>query len=134
MKRRFEQNQPQIALAVVALAALLWLFVKAQPVDPDTHNRVAGDIAELQKRDTELGEAVLELHYRLANNYDTAVSLMRRIAALENELERHKENGLLPDTPEVRRELARIGQQIEQKTVKLDEFKSNNAVMKNSLI
>ncbi len=134
MNGRLRQNRWQLALAATAVAILLWLFARAQPVDPDTHNRVAGDIAELQKRDTELGEAVLQLHYRLANNYDTVVALMQRIEALGIALERHKENGLLPDTPEVRRELTRIGQQIEQKAVKLDEFKSNNAVMKNSLI
>ncbi|MDP1593769.1 MAG: response regulator [Gallionella sp.] len=134
MKKNFRQNRWQLALAAAAVVILLWLFVKAQPVDPDMHNRVASDIAELQKRDTELGEAVLQLHYRLTNNYDGAVSLMQRIEVLGMALEQHHKNGLLPDTPEVRWELTQIGQQIKQKAEKLDEFKSNNAVMKNSLI
>ena len=134
MKIRFAQNQWQVGLAVAAMAGLLWLFVEAQPVDPDTHNRVVGDIVELQKRDTELGEAVLQLHYRLTNNYDAVVALMKRIEALGTALEDHHKNGLLPDTPEVNRALAGIRQQIENKAEKLDEFKSNNAVMKNSLI
>ena len=134
MKIRFAQNQWQAGLAVAAVAGLLWLFVEAQPVDPDTHNRVVGDIAELQKRDTELGEAVLQLHYRLTNNYDVVVALMQRIEALGTALEDHHKNGLLPDTPEVNRALSNIRQQIAHKAEKLNEFKSNNAVMKNSLI
>jgi len=134
MKNRLGQNRLQVVLAVAAMSVLLWLFLNAQPMDPQTHNQVVGDIVELQKRDTELGEAVLQLHYRLANNYDAVVALMQRIEALGIALEEHHKNGLLPDTPEVDRALGVIRQQIVHKAEMLNEFKSNNAVMKNSLI
>ncbi|MDD5612024.1 MAG: PAS domain S-box protein, partial [Gallionella sp.] len=124
----------QIALGIAAGIFLFWLFIEAQPVDPAVHNSVVSDIAELRKRDTELGEAVLQLHYRLTNNNDIVVALMGRIETLSQALESHRQRGNLPDTPQVRQELATIRKQIEAKAVRLDEFKSNNAVMKNSLI
>jgi hypothetical protein len=132
MKNSFRQNRLQAVLALTAGAVLLLLFIKAQPVDPDEHNQVVSDIAELQKRDTELGETVLQLHYHLANNYDEVVALMQRMEELVAALERHQRQGLLPDT--ARRELAQLKLQLERKSERLEEFKSNNAVMKNSLI
>ncbi len=134
MKFSFKQNRLQALLALAALTGLLLLFIKAQPVDPVSHNQVVSDIAELQKRDTELGEAVLQLHYRLANNYDAVTALMERIGELNTALQQHKKNGLLPDSPEMRRELAELRLQIERRDEQLNEFKSSNAVMKNSLI
>jgi hypothetical protein len=134
MTLTFKQNRWQLAIAVAALVCLFWLYFKAQPVDPEVHNRVVSDIAELQKRDTELGEGVLQLHYRLNNNYDAVVALMQRIEELHIALLEHKQQGRLPDTLEMQRELAHIEQQIKQKSERLNDFKSNNAVMKNSLI
>ena len=128
------QDRWQVAISALAVVCLLVLFVKAQPVDPDRHNRLVSDIAELQKRDTELGEAVLQLHYRLTNNYDAVVSLMQRIQMLEIALEQYQRDGLLPDTPEIRQAFQQIHMQVALKATRLDEFKSNNAVMKNSLI
>ncbi|MEI7457540.1 MAG: response regulator [Nitrosomonadales bacterium] len=134
MKRWLKKNSWQILIALAAITALLLLFIKAQAVDPSAHNQVVRDIAELQKRDTELGEAVMQLHYRLANNYDAVTALMQRIKILANRLEQYQKNGWLPDSPEARRELAELRVQIERRSNQLDEFKSNNAVMKNSLI
>ncbi|OGT18151.1 MAG: hypothetical protein A2522_09850 [Gallionellales bacterium RIFOXYD12_FULL_53_10] len=134
MKRSIKQNVWQVCIAFAAIAGLLVLFVKAQAVDPDIHNQVVSDIVELQKRDTELGEAVLQLHYRLANNYDAVTALMQRVGTLADRIEAHQNKGWLPDSPEARRELAELRVQIERRRNWLDEFKSGNAVMKNSLI
>ncbi len=134
MRATLKQHRWQAALALALAGGLLLLFIKAQPVDPVSHNQVVGDIAELQKRDTELGEAVLQLHYRLANNYDYATALMLRIESLQVALEQHHHDGLLPDTPEVRSELNDLRRQVESRAELLNDFKSGNAVMKNSLI
>jgi PAS domain S-box-containing protein len=134
MRLSLKQNYIQALLALLALASLLLLYIKAQPVDPESHNQVVSDIAELQKRDTELGEAVLQLHYRLANNYDYVTALMFRVNELGAELEQHQSKGFLPDTPEFRREFSLMHLQIEHREQHLNEFKSSNAVVKNSLI
>ncbi len=134
MKGLLRKNGWQMSLIACAVALLLMLFVQAQPVDPDLHNLVVRDIAELQRKDTELGEAVLQLHYHLTNNYDAVAALMLRIDELDGALERHLETGALPDTPAMRQALGELHSQIEYKSRQLEEFKSGNAVMKNSLI
>jgi len=118
----------------VATACLVFLFIKAQPVDPDLHNSLARDLRELQKSDIELGEAVLQHHYKMLHNYDGAVAVMQRMQSLSGALEQHYQNGSLPDTPEVRSELSAVQQQVKHKESALDEFKSGNALIKNSLI
>lgn len=134
MKLSLKQNRLQVFLALTAVSGLLLLFVKAQPVDPADHNQVVSNIAELQAKDTEIGEAVLQLHYRMANNYDAVTALMQRVDRLGVLLEQQQKRGLLPDTPKARSEMNALRLQIAQRDEQLNEFKSNNAVMKNSLI
>jgi len=124
----------RLVIPGAAVACLLFLFIKAQPVDPDKHNLLAGDLRELQTRDIELGEAVLQHHYQLLHNYDGVADIMRRMMVLSTALEQHYRSGSLPDTEEVRRELSILQKKIEQRSVALEEFKSNNALIKNSLI
>lgn len=129
----FKKNRWQALLMLVSIAGLLILYVKSQAVDPIKHNIVANHIAELQRDDTELGEAVLQLNYHLVNNYDAVVAIMQRIEMLSLKIEQHSKNGLLPDTPTVRHELLDLEQQVVHKSQQLEQFKSNNAVMKNAL-
>ncbi|MFZ2541997.1 MAG: EAL domain-containing protein [Gallionella sp.] len=124
----------QLILFGVAAIVLLLLFFEAQPVDPHKHNALISDLRELQQRDTELGEAVLLNHYQLHHNYDGVVATMQRILTLADELAQHQKNGVLPDTPEILRELNLLHQQIERKSAALEDFKSHDAVLKNSLL
>jgi diguanylate cyclase (GGDEF)-like protein/PAS domain S-box-containing protein len=129
-----KRNRWGLILSFAAVGFLLFLFIKARPVDPDTHNLLQADIRELQTRDAELGEVVLQIHYSLISNYDVAVATMRRMEELGALLEQHLQNAALPDTPQVRRELSDLQQRIEQKRLALEQFKSNNSVIKNSLL
>ncbi len=132
--RVVERNFWQLASSLVAAIFLLFLFIKAQPVDSALHNALTSDLRELQTRDTELGEAVLQHHYELFHNYDAVNAIMQRMQALSIALPQYQENGSLPDTPEVMRELSILQRQVEQKAAALEEFKSGNAVTKTALI
>ena len=132
--RLIKRNIWQIVLFGLAAIVLLILFFEAQPVDPNEHNALIGDLRELQKRDTELGEAVLRNHYELHHNYDGVVAIMLRIQEISSGLTEYQKGGLLSDSPEIMHELYILQQQIEHKSVALEEFKSHDAVMKNSLI
>lgn len=134
MIRFAKTNKWELILSCAGAAFLVFLFVKARPVDPDTHNLVQSDFRELQTREAELGEAVLQIHYRLISNYDAVVAIMQRIQRLGARLSQHHQSGLLPDTPEVRQELIVLKQHVEQKQAELEEFKSNNSVIKNSFL
>jgi diguanylate cyclase (GGDEF)-like protein/PAS domain S-box-containing protein len=129
-----KRNFRQLVLSGVTAAGLLFLFVKAQSVDSETHTLLAGDLRELHARDTELGEAVLQHHYQLFHNYDGVAAIMQRMRTLSAKLPQYQQAGALPDTPEVTRELSVLQQQIEHKAAALEAFKSNNAVAKTALI
>jgi diguanylate cyclase (GGDEF)-like protein/PAS domain S-box-containing protein len=132
-KRRLNRRLwQQILFGAAALATLL-LFLEAQPVSPDKHNALISDLREMQKLDTELGEVVLQNHFRLHHNYDGMVAIMARIQNLEAGLAQHQRIGTLPSTPEFAAELINLHGQIEKKSEALEEFKSQNAVLKNSL-
>ena len=135
MKIRFKKTTVrQLILFGAAAAGLLFLFIKAQPVDPDMHNLLAADLRELQTRDIELGETVLQIHYRLHHNYDAVITIMQRMQTLHAALLQHRQNGLLPNTPEVTQALDTAQQQIERKQDALEQFKSDNAVIKNAFV
>ncbi len=127
-------NKWQLALAGAAAAGLLFLFIKAQPVNPDTHDLVVGDLNELQTKDSELGEAVLQIHYKSQHNYDGVIAIMREMQLLSARLSEYHHNRLLPDTPQIRQALSDVQQQIEQKQVALEQFKSDNATLNNAFI
>ena len=127
-------NKWQFALAGAAAAGLLFLFIKAQPVNPDTHDLVVGDLNELQTKDSELGEAVLQIHYKSQHNYDGVIAIMREMQLLSARLSEHHHNRLLPNTPQIRQALSTVQQQIEQKQVALEQFKSDNATLNNAFI
>ena len=127
-------NKWQLALAAAVAAGLLFLFIKAQPVNPDTHDLVVGDLNELQAKDSALGEAVLQIHYKSQHNYDGVIAIMREMQLLSARLSEHHHNRLLPDTPQIRQALSDVQQQIEQKQVALEQFKSDNATLNNAFI
>jgi len=62
------------------------------------------------------------------------VAIMLRIQEISSGLTQYQNNGLLSDSAEVMHELDILQQQIELKSIALEEFKSHDAVMKNSLI
>ena len=59
---------------------------------------------------------------------------MQRTQALAASLSQNLQQGLLPDTAEIRQELAKIDEIIVLKSNALEEFKSSNAVSKTALI
>jgi len=131
---RAKKNFRQLVFSAFAVAALLFMFIRAQPVDHDMHNSLTRDLRELQMRDIELGEAVLQHHYRMLHNYDGVVAIMQRMETLSARLKEHQQYRSMPDTPEFNEELKIMQQRIVQKAAVLEEFKSHNAVLKNSFL
>ena len=129
-----KKNIWQLTSSAIAVAVLLFLFIKAQPVDSVMHNSLTSDLRQLQTLDTELGEAVLQHHYQLYHNYDAVNAIMQRMQSLSAALPQYQELGSLLQTPEVMRAMSALQRQVEQKAVALEEFKSGNAVTKTALI
>ena len=130
----FKRNFWQLVSSGVAAVGLLFLFIKAQPVDSVLHNSLTSDLRELSTRDTELGEAVLRHHYQMFHNYDAVNAIMQRMQALGADLPAYHKAGSLPDNPEIMRELSLLQRQVELKVAALEEFKSSNAITKTALV
>jgi len=124
-----KRNVRQMILFSLMAGLLLFLYIKAQPINPDSHNLLSSNIRELQSLDIKLGESVLQDHYQLLHNYDEVVSIMQRLQEINAMLDLY-----LPNTPEIRQELVEVKKHIEQKAAALDEFKSNNAVSKTAYL
>ncbi len=120
-------------LGLVALSALL--FAKTQIHDTETHNRLVNMLGELQALDAQLNQDVIRARYRLLVNYDPLVEAIgksdRLLQQLRQAQRRDHANG--PRSAEIETKLERLAETLKQKAVLVDYFKSDNAVLKNSL-
>ena len=124
-------------LKVLAATSVILIFVflvyKARAVDGDQHNRYSAAIRELKETDATLNQDVLRTRYGLLESYD----------AIEVELAEMKRlQGILRGIPvyldsegraEMGRSLEEIGKDFEDKERLIQKFKSQNAVVSNSL-
>ena len=123
----------RIAAAIAAAVFLVILFVVTQPVDLRRHNTLLGYFSQLQKNDALLGEAVLQLHFNLTNNYDQVTAISKNMRDIVRELRSGEATRDLREAPEFRRQLQLLEQRLPVKEDALERFKSNNSVLKNSL-
>ncbi|MBI5437274.1 MAG: EAL domain-containing protein [Nitrosomonadales bacterium] len=124
----------RIAAAVAAAVLLVVVFVVTQPVDLHRHNTLLGYFSQLQRDDALLGEAVLQLHFNLANNYDQVTAVSKNMRDIAGELRRGEAARDLREGVEFRQQLQLLEQQLSADQEALERFKSSNSVLKNSLV
>ena len=121
--------------AVLAAALLLVvLFVLTQPVNLHRHNALLAQLSHLQSSESRLGEAVLQLNFNLANNYDEVTALIAQMRATVNELRDGDAGTHLRGVEDFQQQLQLLTQRLATKQELLEQFKSSNAVLKNSLL
>ena len=123
----------RIAAAVAAAVVLVVLFVVTQPVDLRRHNTLLDYFSQLQQDDARLGEAVLQLHFNLANNYDLVTALGKNMRDVARELRSGEAASSLREDAAFLQQLQLFEQRLSAEQDALERFKSNNAVLKNSL-
>lgn len=123
----------RIAVAVAAAVLLVIVFVLTQPVDLRRHNTLLGYFSQLQRDDARLGEAVLQLHFNLANNYDQVTAISKSMRDIMRELRNGEAARDLREDAEFRQQLQLLEQRLSVEQDALERFKSNNSVLKNSL-
>jgi hypothetical protein len=123
-------------LGAVAGAAglLVLLFVLTQPFDLGRHNALLNSFSQLQRDEARLGEGVLQLNFSLSNNDDTVTAIMGHMAATVLELRVGAAASDLRRDPLSRAQLNLLEQQLGVRQQALEQFKSRNAVLKNSLL
>jgi two-component system NtrC family sensor kinase len=118
-------------LALLALAApLAYLYVKTQAVSMEQKNLVSLHLVELRELDAQWNVDILRSRQGLNKHYDAITDPLTQIRAVQDVLE--SETVALPGTaaPEA---IAKLRAIFDEKIELVDRFKSQNAVLRNSL-
>ncbi|MDQ3034563.1 MAG: HAMP domain-containing histidine kinase [Myxococcota bacterium] len=119
----------------IALIAFVAFFVAARraAIDPDVHEHYATDVARLQTLDHRLNEDVMRARSGLIANYDPLVRTMAEIVLVHARLARVPE--FLDDAAResIARAVAASSEGLARQSTLLEQFKSENAILLNSL-
>ena len=122
-------------LVIVAglLFLLTYLLVQSRSADLTLRSRMHDELQRLQLHDTELTRDVLLARAGLLPNYDPLTETNRRLARAMGELQ--SDSASLADEPgkEIRDDAQTLTQALRQKARLVEYFKSDNALLHNSL-
>ena len=119
---------------LLAALLLLMMFVKSRPFDPDYHNQIVNGVAAIGRYDAELGETVLKQHFHLLSSFDPLVAVSARLQRQLHELKEGEALQALNDEPQVWDAFGRMEARMHTEQEMLERFKSNSAVLRNSLL
>jgi hypothetical protein len=126
---------PFVAAAggVLAVATFIgFLAWNARMIDPAAHSRVIANLSKLQELDSELDETMLKLRDGLLNNYDPLVATLNLVNAHKRDLQ-EGEHGIVRDGgAELETAMASVAAKLAEKEALFEQFKSENALLKNS--
>nr|WP_017717105.1 adenylate/guanylate cyclase domain-containing protein [Oscillatoria sp. PCC 10802] len=125
--------EKKIALASMALIIFSFLLGKSLAIDFKQHDRFNENLRQLKDIDANLNNGVFELRYGLTSHYDGFVKSFLQIKELQNDLKRTP--SFLNDRgrSEILRILDESANLQAEKERLIEKFKSENAVLKNSL-
>lgn len=122
-----------ILLVAGAVSLLTFLFVQQRPLDSGQHDRVMLDFQLLARLDAEVNADLLASRYDLLRSYDPLVKKLKEIQEAAAGLQSIP--GLMSrrNRGQSIRLLARESEILSQQAQLVERFKSDNAVLKNSL-
>lgn len=121
------------ASAVLAVAALLvmpltWLALRSVDADAERFDRILAEMARFATSDALYHRDLISARAGLLRNYDF---ISRDVEALESSLELL--DGMIGSDPEPRAAYAALADSVEWQGDMLEHFKTNNALLQNSL-
>ncbi len=134
MNRSPEGNySKQILIGTGIILFLTFLFVQSRKADPVMHSRALYAIKEIEILDLQIDEMVVKLRFSRHHNYDEFDSASDAIRHQLEELKSGQYAIYQKGDAKVDSLLRRLEQSIGNKEEILEEFKSDNAVLKNSI-
>ncbi|HBL14097.1 MAG TPA: diguanylate cyclase [Cyanobacteria bacterium UBA11162] len=124
----------KIVTATGGVFLFAFLFIKAQAIDLNQHNRYITDLRQINERDTRMNQEILQISSGILNDYDPIVNELDALQDLQTRLK---------NTPnfiegQERLELSKILQEhiqiLQQKEQLIEDFKSKNSTLKKSLL
>jgi diguanylate cyclase len=120
-----------VALLVLLSVALGYLFNRTQAIDLEAQNRVILDLRELENLDAEWNVNLLRSHIGLNPDYDPLTAPLPRMHQLRSALGRGLALARGPEPGAAYHDLVKA---MMQKEELVEQFKSHNAVLRNSLV
>ncbi|MDP2144149.1 MAG: PAS domain S-box protein [Gallionella sp.] len=130
----FSLNWKRLLGWVLTSLLLLAMFAKSRPFEQHYHNQIVGHLSVLIRSDAELGEYVLKQHFHLLNNYDQSVAVSSRLRGELRALKASEALDALRGEPTVMAAFERMEARVNTELEMLERFKSNSAVLRNSLL
>lgn len=122
----------RVAAALLAAALVVFLLANARSIDPATHSRVIANLSAMQELDSELDEIVLKLRDALLNNYDPLVATFELIKSRQRDLEQGEHAIVGRGETELDSAMAEVSGKLAGKEALIEQFKSRNALLRNS--
>src|ERR1700733_6595825 len=122
-----------IFIGLSAAMLLTFLFVKQRPVNSRQHDRFTHDLQLTKQLDAEINRDLLNSRFELLRTYDPFVQKLEEMVALQADLQ------LIPDfvgggkRKQIEQLLQRESDTLTEKARLVESFKSENAILKNSL-
>lgn len=120
-----------VLVAISALLCVLALY--ARPLDLAAHGQTVAQLGELNELDSEIDELVLELRYGMLGNYDHLNSVVAKMKSLARGLHVNGLPHAVRGDPALERELQELDSAVSQKEMLVEDFKTRNALVANSL-
>ena len=123
----------KVLLVATLLGIFVFLIVKAQSLDSEEHNRYQTDLLQLKESDASLDQAVLRTRQGLFTSYDPLNVELTRIRQLHFNVENPPRYIGQEGRLEMRTEWELFGKELAYESQLIQEFKSQNAILNNSL-
>jgi diguanylate cyclase (GGDEF)-like protein/PAS domain S-box-containing protein len=124
----------RMGAAVFSAILLVVFFVLTQPINQQRHNTLMSYFSQLQSDQANLVETVLELNFSLSNNYDKVNAIFEHMREAARLLRETYTSGYLNKDVRFKEKLELFEKRLVIQSEALEQFKSSNAVLKNSLI
>ena len=123
-----------LATATVLLASVLvFLYIKSTSDQTSRYTESRDLIRQMQQLNAQWDSEVLKARIALTHNYDPLVTPLTQITRLWEELRHHESYHAPKDLPGWQASLDAGEAAIQDKARRIDQFKSHNAVLRNSL-
>ncbi len=121
-------------IAGVTIAVLLAsLYSNSQVAHIETHARLAADLQQIKQADAVLTQQIFESRFALLSNYDPIVNTLAQMQRQQGAISADLKTLYGKTHPEIAGRADAYMQTLAQKAACVEEFKSANAILKNSL-
>ena len=126
-------QKTNLGIAAGAVSLLTFLFVQQRPADEGRHDRMMRDFQLIGRLDAEINADLLSSRYDLLRSYDPFVKKLEEMRAAGARLQLIPALMSRPSREPMQRLLAGESELLASKAQLVERFKSENAVLKNSL-